>query len=121
MPYVLCKRENNDSLFYYLEKQTKNQMLLHFTAGYLKENGNNLVRIQSDSDIYCSKDETSYYQKLDKAFRNQKYYATFTNKQYDSLIILLSYLTEKYNIHGIFYQETNVLKQVTTILLSFKE
>lgn len=36
MAYVKCRRENNDNSFYYEEKIGKTQIVIHFTAGYLK-------------------------------------------------------------------------------------
>ncbi len=36
MQYVNCRRENNDNSFYYEERANKTQIVIHFTAGYLK-------------------------------------------------------------------------------------
>ncbi len=36
MKYVNCRPKNGDKSFYYEEKNTKTQIVLHFTAGYLK-------------------------------------------------------------------------------------
>ncbi len=36
MSYVNCRPKNNDSSFYYQEKNEKTQIVLHYTAGYLK-------------------------------------------------------------------------------------
>ncbi|MGY3792056.1 N-acetylmuramoyl-L-alanine amidase [Aquimarina sp. 433] len=36
MPYVQCRTKNGDTSFYVKEKHTKNQIVLHYTAGYLK-------------------------------------------------------------------------------------
>lgn len=163
MDYLDCVRENNDDSFYYKETVTKNKIVLHFTAGYLKgdmaqltmpsnhvstpfviardgtilklwssgfwsyhlgrgavggntimskqtigielsnigflrENGPNLVSSYSDSDVYCSKQDTRFYTKLNTPFRGEQYFATFTQNQYKSLAILLKYLTNAYNI-----------------------
>ncbi|ANE50619.1 caspase family protein [Flavisolibacter tropicus] len=70
-------------------------------------------------DIYCSLTEIGAYQKLQEAFRNQRYYATYTEAQYQSLIILLRYLTATYNIPRQFLEEP---KRYTTTpdVLSFK-
>lgn len=170
MHYVECKRDNGDTSFYYEEKFEKTQIVIHFTAGflkgdlsaltkpdyhvstpfliardgtilnlfssaywsyhlgsgavggnanggkrtiaiemsnigYLKKVGDNLATSYSDTDIYCSLNETTAYQKLDTAFREQEYYATFTNEQYESLILLLRYLTSQYNIPREFLPE----------------
>jgi len=64
--------------------------------GPLNKNGDNLVTTYSDDDIYCGLDQKDFYE--EKSFRNFDYYATFTDKQYDSLIVLLRYLTARYKI-----------------------
>ncbi len=66
--------------------------------GYLRENGQNLVSSYANTDIYCSKEETRFYKKLDSPFRKEHYFATYTQKQYESLALLLKYLTNTYNI-----------------------
>ncbi len=66
--------------------------------GFLKKNGNNLVSIYSNSDVYCGIDETSFYTKLTTPFRGESHFATYTQKQYTSLILLLKYLTNTYSI-----------------------
>ncbi len=81
--------------------------------GYLvlDEANNNLNSIYGRP--YCSLDDTHLYTKLDEPFRGQNYYATFTDEQYDSLIVLLRYLTGAYDIAREFlspedrYQYTN--------------
>ncbi|NUM31637.1 MAG: N-acetylmuramoyl-L-alanine amidase [Bacteroidetes bacterium] len=65
--------------------------------GCLKKIGNNLVTTYSNSDIYCSLDETSYYTKVSN-YRGFEYFATFTQAQYNSLKLLLKFLTNKYSI-----------------------
>lgn len=75
--------------------------------GPLKKIGNNLVTTYSDNDIYCKLDEIEYYTFLPNAYRNYKYYATFTNAQYKSLVLLLKFLTEKYNIPYTLISEAN--------------
>ncbi|WP_298423914.1 N-acetylmuramoyl-L-alanine amidase [uncultured Kordia sp.] len=170
MDYVNCRLKNGDSSFYYQERNTKTQIVLHFTAGflrgdvaalstpnnhvstafiiprngktlnmwssaywsyhlgkgavggnktgckrtiaieisnigYLKKKGDQLVTIYSDKDDYCTLDETYYYTKLDTPFRGQEYYATFSDKQYKSLISLLRYLTAEYDIPRAFLPE----------------
>ncbi len=58
-------------------------------------------------DIYCSLSEKEAYMKLDTPFRSQAYYASHTNEQYNSLIILLRYLTTQYNIPRNFLPESS--------------
>ncbi|WP_340200014.1 N-acetylmuramoyl-L-alanine amidase [Ascidiimonas sp. W6] len=36
MPYINCRPKNGDTSFYYQEQHTKTQIVLHYTAGYLK-------------------------------------------------------------------------------------
>ncbi len=67
--------------------------------GFLsKKAGGTLHTIYSDSDVYCKDVETAYYQKLGTKFRGELYYAKFTNAQYNALILLLRFLTARYNI-----------------------
>jgi len=185
MEYTNCRLKTGDKSFYYEEKNTKTQIVLHFTAGYLKgdlaalsrkdnhvstpfliaRNGtilslwssafwsyhlgsgaiggnmngckrtigiemsnigylkkkNQLVTIYSDTDDYCELEEDFYYTKLETPFRGQEYYATFSDKQYDSLISLLRYLTAEYNIPRAFLPE-NKRYEVGSVneLLNFK-
>ncbi len=170
MNYVMCRRENKDDSFYYRDKFDKTQVVIHFTAGYLKGDiatlttpgnhvsvpfiigrngsilnmwssalwsyhlgpgavggntagskrtiaievsnigylkkiGSNLVSSYSDRDVYCSLDENNYYTKLDAPYRGQQYFASFTNSQYKSLIVLLRYLTAQYDIPREFLPE----------------
>lgn len=170
MDYISCRTKNGDTSFYYEERNTKTQIVLHFTAGflkgdvaalstqnnhvstafiiprngkilnmwssafwsyhlgsgaiggnkagckrtiaieisnigYLKKIGNHLVTVYSDKDDYCELDEDYYYTKLDTPFRGQEYYATFSDKQYNSLISLLRYLTAEYDIPRAFLPE----------------
>jgi len=57
-------------------------------------------------DVYCSLSDTKAYEKLDTAFRSQRYYAAHTDQQYNSLIILLRYLTAQYKIPRNFLPES---------------
>ena len=75
--------------------------------GPLKLIGDNLVTTYSDNDIYCHISETGHYIKLPKKYRGYEYYATFTNKQYESLILLLKFLLEKNKIPKYFLSEAN--------------
>lgn len=69
--------------------------------GCLKKIGNNLVTTYSNNDIYCTLDETSFYKKI-PAYRGFEYFATYTQTQYNSLKLLLKFLTKKYNIPYAF-------------------
>lgn len=73
--------------------------------GPLVSSGDNLVTTYSSADVYCSKDETQFYSELSQNFRGFKYYATFTNNQYDSTIKLLKFLCARYNIPKTFVPE----------------
>lgn len=170
MEYVSCRRENKDTSFYYGSKFDKTQIVIHFTAGYLKGDvatlttpsnhvsvpfiiarngtilnmwssaywsyhlgpgavggntagskrtiavevsnigylnkvGNNLTSAYSKNDVYCSLNEENFYTKLATPYRGHSYFATFTNNQYNSLIILLRYLTKQYGIPRSFLPE----------------
>ncbi|HVG42243.1 MAG TPA: N-acetylmuramoyl-L-alanine amidase [Chitinophagaceae bacterium] len=70
-------------------------------------------------DIYCSLADKEAYQKLNSPFRGQSYYATYTEAQYESLIILLRYLTAQYNIPRQFLPEPKRY-EATEDVLSFK-
>ena len=67
--------------------------------GFLrKKTGGVLHTVYSSDDIYCTEAQTAFYQKLPEAYRGERYYARFTNAQYNSLVLLLRYLTARYNI-----------------------
>ena len=70
-------------------------------------------------DIYCSLTENEAYEKLINPFRQQVFYAAYTEAQYESLIILLRYLTARYNIPREFLSES-VRYQATNEVLNFK-
>ncbi|WP_025740241.1 N-acetylmuramoyl-L-alanine amidase [Aquimarina pacifica] len=73
--------------------------------GYLRKKGSNLVSSYSETDIYCGLNETLLYEKLTTPYRGEEYFASFTQKQYDSLALLLKYLTHTYNIPMQFMPE----------------
>ena len=58
-----------------------------------------------DRSAYCTLAQTDSYQKLPVPFRGKSYYATHTDAQYDSLIVLLRYLTAQYAIPRQFIPE----------------
>ena len=89
--------------------------------GPLKLKGNDLYN--GYGDIYCTLDEKDAYIKLDKPWGNDGdfyvYFASFSDEQYDGLIILLRYLTAKYNIPRAFLPES-VRYQPTSQAVTFK-
>ena len=98
--------------------------------GYLVPKDGNLETIYSRTkdpntgkisapDPYCSLDNKQAYTKIDQPFRDQTFYPSYTPEQLDSLIILLRFLTAKYNIPREFLPED---KRYTTFneLVNFK-
>ncbi|GMR21350.1 MAG: hypothetical protein BMS9Abin36_1950 [Gammaproteobacteria bacterium] len=69
--------------------------------GLLKPQGDELIN--DYGGVYCRISETAYYQR--QSFRGYDYYATFTDAQYTALIVLLRYLTDRYNIARNFLAE----------------
>ncbi len=70
-------------------------------------------------DEYCSLSNTAAYLKINKPFREQSYYASYTPEQVESTVILLRYLTAKYNIPRQFLPEDK--RYITTNdVLTFK-
>ncbi|MCK8521028.1 N-acetylmuramoyl-L-alanine amidase [Aquimarina sp. D1M17] len=177
MLYVQCRAKNGDTSFYIEEKHKKKQIVLHYTAGYLKGDvaalsrpnhrvsvpfiiarngtilnlwssafwayhlgsgavggntnggrrtiaiemsnigflkriGDNLVTVYNDNDVYCHIDDRQFYTKLDIPFRGEQYFATYTTKQYKSLVLLLRYLTAEYDIPATFLPEDKRYKIV---------
>jgi hypothetical protein len=71
--------------------------------GFLRKKAGGLLHtVYSSDDVYCTEQETGFYQKLPTAYRGEQYYATFTNAQYNALISLLRFLTARYNIPRTF-------------------
>ncbi|MFY8126738.1 MAG: N-acetylmuramoyl-L-alanine amidase [Chitinophagaceae bacterium] len=75
--------------------------------GPLKKVGNNLVTQYGNTDVYCSLNDTHLYHNLSPAYRGNKYYAAFTTAQYNAVISLLRFLTNKYNIPRSFLAVPN--------------
>lgn len=69
-------------------------------------------------DIYCKKTETNEYTRLATPFREQKCFPNFTEAQYNSIIVLLRYLTAEFNIPRQFLPEA-VRFQTTNDVLNF--
>ena len=77
--------------------------------GPLIKRGKNLETVYSKKeghDVFCSLDDKDQYIELDEPYRGHKYYATFTDEQYNSLIVLLRYLTARYDIPRAFIEES---------------
>ncbi len=97
--------------------------------GYLSERNGNLETYYSRQknaqgqegpvDVYCSLDEKQAWLKTDNPFRGQSYYASYTNEQMESVVILLRYLTAQYNIPRAFLPEPGRY-QATEDVLRFK-
>ncbi len=69
--------------------------------GPLMRNGNDLETIYSlatKRDVYCTLDDREQYLNLPELYRNRSYYASCTDAQYDSLILLLRHLTHQFSI-----------------------
>ncbi|HZV71310.1 MAG TPA: N-acetylmuramoyl-L-alanine amidase [Saprospiraceae bacterium] len=56
-------------------------------------------------DLYCTQQQTTAFTKLNTPFRGQSYYASFTDAQIESTIILCRFLTAKYQIPRQFLPE----------------
>lgn len=165
MEYVRLKPASGDETYFYRSKVDKDQIVLHYTLGYLKGDiaaltrhdyhvsvpfviardgkiynlffsgfwakhlgpgavGGNMNRskhtigielsnigclnLDGDNmatyytDVYCHKDQGNYY--VNHPYRRFEYFATYTNEQYQSLIILLRYLTARYGIERKFVE-----------------
>jgi N-acetylmuramoyl-L-alanine amidase len=74
--------------------------------GFLNKVGSNLVTDHDSTDVYCTLAETSQYVALKTPFRGKTYFATYTPKQYESLGMLLRFLTKKYAIKRALLPET---------------
>ena len=55
-------------------------------------------------DVYCTLDETEFYVETEE-FRDHTYFATHTDAQYNSLLLLLKYLTATFDIPYAFLPE----------------
>ncbi|MEM7375363.1 MAG: N-acetylmuramoyl-L-alanine amidase [Bacteroidota bacterium] len=54
------------------------------------------------NQVYCSMEDKDAYVELPKPYRFHKYYASFTEEQYESIIVMLRYLTNEFNIPKTF-------------------
>ena len=73
--------------------------------GPLKSTPDSLRMTYGDGAPYCTPAQTDAYQKLPAPFRGYTDFATYTDEQYDSLIVLLRYLTAQYAIPRQFIPE----------------
>ena len=173
MRYVDLKPMDGDESYFYRTKHPKEQMVLHFTAGYLKgdvaaltkannhvsvpfliarngtiynlfpsmywsyhlgpstvggnrkrsrasiaielsnigpltRDGGRLVTTYSTAerkDVYCEMDETDAY--VEVPFRGYDYFATFTDAQYEAVVVLLRYATARYETPRKFLPVSN--------------
>lgn len=69
--------------------------------GWLKDKGDGKLYTLYGQE-YCSKEDTEAYIELPQPYRHHKYYATFTEEQYESTIIMLRYLCKEFNIPKTF-------------------
>lgn len=68
--------------------------------GWLEKSGDGLNF--SGGHRYCSLDDEKAYHKLPHPFIEKEYYASYTKRQYEGLIILLRYLCKTFNIEKTF-------------------
>lgn len=82
--------------------------------GPLKRINDQLVTTYRDDDVYCSLDETQYYEQI--AYRGYEYFASFTDAQYASLGTLLRYLTARFNLTRGFLPEPRRYQAVPEVV-----
>lgn len=90
----------------------------HLETIYSRQKDPNTGKI-GPADIYCSLDEQEAYQKINTPFRGQVFYPTHTDEQYESLVVLLRYLTAAWKIPRQFMPEATRF-QTTNDVLTFK-
>lgn len=71
--------------------------------GPLARVGNELQSVYKQK--YCSISEKQFYVELEEPYREYKYFATFTDKQYTCLKSLIAYLCNRYGIPNKFMDE----------------
>jgi len=171
MNYIDAGLSSGDESYYYRNRYEKDQIVLHFTMGYLGGDiatltkhdyhvsvpfvlgrngtiynlfpsfywsyhlgrgaiGGNATRSKKTigieisnigplslqgsnlrttyGDIYCSQAQHDHY--VPQPFRDYEYFASYTDAQYDSLVLLLRYLTLRYGIPRKFLNKTNRFK-----------
>jgi N-acetyl-anhydromuramyl-L-alanine amidase AmpD len=109
-------------------RQDKNTIAIELcNIGYLVKQGSNLETIYSRSkqlstgvlnpiDIYCSIEDKAAYAVLNETYRDQKYFAKFTDAQINSLIVLIRYLTKVYKIPRQFLPLADRYKTTSRVL-----
>ncbi|HEV8605378.1 MAG TPA: N-acetylmuramoyl-L-alanine amidase [Tepidisphaeraceae bacterium] len=89
-------------------------------VGWLKKSGGNLYQgtcfddagnLKPGQTPYCAEGEPAAF--VQKSYRDQEYYATYTDAQYIALKQLLLYLTAKYNIPYKFIEESKRYEKFT--------
>ncbi len=73
--------------------------------GWLQEVNGQLCSPYDKTDVYCDLSETEYYTELNTPYRGHRYYATFTDSQYRSLITVLRFLTHQFDVPREFLPE----------------
>ena len=109
VPFVIGRNGNIYNLFhsyywsYHLGRgavggnaaQSKKTIAIELSnIGPLIREGNDLKTTYGD--VYCTLDQEQYY--WQHSFRGYDYFATFSDAQYQAVIVLLRYLTGRYNI-----------------------
>jgi N-acetyl-anhydromuramyl-L-alanine amidase AmpD len=82
--------------------------------GWLRRIGGRLVTYFGNSDVYCTTAEGRYYVQI-PPYREQSYFATFTDEQYVSVTALLMYLTDTYQIPRVFLSGTERYDVLDTV------
>lgn len=96
------------------EEMSKSSIAIEISnIGFLMKDGKNLHTLYSKDDVYCTTSDKTYYREV-PAYRGQKYYATFTAAQYNSLISLLRYLTARYKIPRVFLPTDKIYETFST-------
>lgn len=85
--------------------------------GPLKMKAGKLMTIYNYA--YCDKSDTEMYTKLDTPYRGERYFATYTEAQYDTLVLLLRYLTAEYKIPRHFLDK-DIRYEATEEVIDFK-
>ena len=84
--------------------------------GPLMQNGSNMETVYSKPrrrQVYCTSEQNQFYTATN--FRKYQFFATFTDAQYDSLIVLLRYLTARYGINRDFLAEAERFQTLESV------
>ncbi len=97
------------------EKMSRSSVAIELSnVGHLTLDGNRL-REPTGGTVYCTLQETEFYTKLPNPYRGHRFYATFTDAQYRSLITLLRYLTALFDIPKKFVSEARRFETIEDI------